>query len=130
MGLEVTAEVDEITTVRNEDGANVPARSDDYRHVFGAVDASGDGHSETLRAPDRARSMTLHVDGWTSPGSVAVHFLDPETNARLTTRDETDNAAFGTDGSSDIFVDVAIASPLVEIVVIGSETVQLNGYLR
>jgi catechol 2,3-dioxygenase-like lactoylglutathione lyase family enzyme len=130
MALETRTDVEKVTTVQREDGAEVPPASDDYRHVYETgADLSAATYTETVQAPDRADTLTLHVEGWTTTGEVYVHFLDPDGN-RLTSRGPGDNGSFGTDGSSDVFVDVAIAAPLVEIEVSGTDTVNITGYVR
>jgi hypothetical protein len=133
MALDSQTNVEKIQSVENENGKKVPASSDDYRHAYGHDEDVGTGEIVQLTAPDRAEAITVHVEGWGSNGGeVAVRFMDPD-GQRITSRTASDSDAFESIDGSDVFVEVAVASPFIEIEITGADdpdTASYTVYLR
>lgn len=129
MPVEVDAEVEQLVAVEAENGSFVPPASDDYRHVFAHDVDLEEPYGFIVAAPNRASTLTLQVEGWSGSGEVVVYWRDPD-GERIASRGPSDNDAFQTDGNSDVFVEVAVASPFIEVEISGSGPVNVTTYCR
>lgn len=130
MPVETQTEVEQIARVVDKKGNKKPPASDDFRHIYGSgIDLSG-GYSAATVAPDRASTITIHVEGWgANGGDVALHTLDPDGN-RITTRTTADNAAYGSASGEDVMVEAAVTSPNLEIEITGDGPVNASIYIQ
>lgn len=129
----------EASAVEDSQGRTGPARSEIFEHTSDTateLDAGSGGGTETvvLDAPDRATTLTIHVQGWDGSGHVRVEFLDSSNGSEVTHRDDNDVGSYATDGTEDVFVETAIASPYLKIEIVddsgASNTVDYNVYAR
>jgi hypothetical protein len=115
VSLETDGTVRELEKAQTSDGRKVAPASDDFRHDYGSgVDVNANPVDESFRAPDRSDLITIHVDGWDGTGEVAVHWQDPDGND-VTSRTADDNDAYATDGTTDVWAEVSVASPWFRI---------------
>lgn len=133
MGLETSSTIEEV---KNRDGATAAPASDEvneFDHVSGsAVDLNADPVDVDLSVPPRAGQVVIHVDP-SAAAAAAVQFNDSDGNT-VTSRDSNDNSGFSSDGSTDIFVVVEVASPFVSVTLSntsgGSNLTDYNIYVR
>ena len=115
MPLDTQTEVEAIANVQDSTGRTVkPASADFYHAGASGVDLNTDPVSEALTAPDRSDVVRVHVDP-SGPATVAIEFLASEGGAVLTSRTAADVDAYGTEGTSDVFVECAVVSPFLRV---------------
>jgi len=138
MPLGTDTNVEDIQGVQDKEGTTVPPASGDFAHVSATgheLDSGNGGGTviEAISAPDRAEQVTIHVSGWDGSGHVVLAFQDADGND-ITTRDDGDSSAYGTDGARDVFVTAAVASPHLEVRIVddsgASNVVSYSVYVR
>lgn len=105
-----------VSKVTGSDGTEKPAASDAFEHESETtgVDLNAGDETISLTAPDRASSMTLHVET-SGAAEAVVKFTDADGNV-ATQRDKDDDAQYEVTSAGDILVTTAPASPYIEIV--------------
>lgn len=124
-----------VGTVTKDDGSEAAPATDDYVHRYGEnVDINATTVEEVMEVPDRADTLTISVDDADGAGEVVVDFLTPDGNSVLTTRNASNRPAYDFDASSDAFVTVQAASPVVRVSFVDTSgarnTINYTAYAR
>ena len=116
MGIDTNTDVDQMTSVQNAAGEPVPPASGDYAHGSDTGVVITDGAVELdIDCPDRPVQVVLHADGFDAAASISLETIDA-SGSTITQRGKDDNSAYATsDGSTDVLVKAAVASPQLRI---------------
>lgn len=135
MALDAQATVSAVEGVQDAGGSTVPAASSDFVHEPGEnVDVNASTEQVNLVAPDRADSLTVHVE-FSGAGSVEVQFhAQSDYSGQFTERSSDELADYSVSGAGDVFVTTDVASPYIRVLIsddsAAANSVDYNIYVR